>query len=161
MADQENSIKAARERYNQNVERALKRGGERRERFATSSGIEIKRLYGPDDLENFDYLSDLGFPGEYPFTRGVQPTMYRGRLWTMRQYAGFGTAEESNRRYRYLLEQGQTGLSVAFDCRPRWATTPTIRWLAARSDGWESRSARWPTWRPCWRICRWPGFPLR
>ena len=124
MADQENSIKAARERYNQNVERALKRGGERRERFATTSGIEIKRLYGPDDLENFDYLSDLGFPGEYPFTRGVQPTMYRGRLWTMRQYAGFGTAEESNRRYRYLLEQGQTGLSVAFDLPTQMGRDP-------------------------------------
>ena len=66
-------------------------------------------------MENTDYLRDLGFPGEYPFTRGVQPTMYRGRFWTMRQYAGFGTAEESNERYKYLLEHGQTGLSVAFD----------------------------------------------
>ncbi len=94
---------------------ALKRGGERRERFATTSGIEVKRQYDPADLDSFDYLRDLGFAGEYPFTRGVQPTMYRGRLWTMRQYAGFGTAEESNRRYRYLFEHGQTGLSVAFD----------------------------------------------
>jgi methylmalonyl-CoA mutase, N-terminal domain len=94
---------------------ALKRGGERRERFATSSGIEVKRQYDPTDLDGFDYLRDLGFAGEYPFTRGVQPTMYRGRLWTMRQYAGFGDAEESNRRYRYLFEHGQTGLSVAFD----------------------------------------------
>ena len=94
---------------------ALARGGERREHFATTSGIEIDRLYDPDNLENFDYTRQLGYPGQYPFTRGVQPTMYRGRLWTMRQYAGFGTAEESNRRYRYLLEQGQTGLSVAFD----------------------------------------------
>ncbi len=66
-------------------------------------------------MNDFDFVSDLGFPGEYPFTRGVQPTMYRGRLWTMRQYAGFGSAEESNRRYRYLFDQGQTGLSVAFD----------------------------------------------
>src|ERR1700726_2711010 len=97
------------------VEPALKRGGERRERFTTSSGIEVEREYDPNDLNGFDYLRDLGFPGEYPFTRGVQPTMYRGRLWTMRQYAGFGSAEESNRRYRYLFEQGQTGLSVAFD----------------------------------------------
>ena len=94
---------------------ALARGGERREHFATTSGIEVDRLYDPDNLENFDYTRQLGYPGQYPFTRGVQPTMYRGRLWTMRQYAGFGTAEESNRRYRYLLEQGQTGLSVAFD----------------------------------------------
>ncbi len=94
---------------------ALARGGERREHFATTSGIEVDRLYDPESLENFDYTRQLGYPGQYPFTRGVQPTMYRGRLWTMRQYAGFGTAEESNRRYRYLLEQGQTGLSVAFD----------------------------------------------
>jgi len=94
---------------------ALKRGKERREKFETSSGIEIKRAYDPSDLADFDYMRDVGFPGEYPFTRGVQPTMYRGRHWTMRQYAGFGTAEESNKRYRYLFEQGQTGLSVAFD----------------------------------------------
>jgi hypothetical protein len=97
------------------VAAALKRGGERREHFTTSSGIEIEREYDPTDLNGFDYLRDLGFAGEYPFTRGVQPTMYRGRLWTMRQYAGFGNAEESNRRYRYLFEHGQTGLSVAFD----------------------------------------------
>jgi methylmalonyl-CoA mutase, N-terminal domain len=94
---------------------ALERGGERQERFATTSGIEIKREYDPTDLDGLDYLRDLGFAGDYPFTRGVQPTMYRGRLWTMRQYAGFGDAEESNRRYRYLFEHGQTGLSVAFD----------------------------------------------
>jgi methylmalonyl-CoA mutase N-terminal domain/subunit len=97
------------------VEPALKRGGERRDHFTTSSGIEIEREYDPADLNGLDYLRDLGFAGEYPFTRGVQPTMYRGRLWTMRQYAGFGNAEESNRRYRYLFEHGQTGLSVAFD----------------------------------------------
>ncbi|MFZ0887929.1 MAG: methylmalonyl-CoA mutase family protein [Candidatus Binataceae bacterium] len=110
------AIEAARKQWEERkLAPALKRGGERRERFVTSSGIEAKRLYGPDDLDGADYLKDLGFPGQYPFTRGVQPTMYRGRLWTMRQYAGFGTAEESNRRYRYLFERGQTGLSVAFD----------------------------------------------
>jgi methylmalonyl-CoA mutase N-terminal domain/subunit len=81
----------------------------------TGSNAEVQRLYTPNDVEGLDYLEDLGFPGEYPYTRGVQPTMYRGRLWTMRQYAGFATAEESNKRYKYLLEQGQTGLSVAFD----------------------------------------------
>ncbi len=81
----------------------------------TTSRIPVKLLYTPSDLSDFQYDKDLGNPGHYPFTRGVQPTMYRGRLWTMRQYAGFGTAEESNIRYRYLLEQGQTGLSVAFD----------------------------------------------
>ncbi len=91
---------------------ALKRFSERRERFETSSGTELERLYLPHD---FKYRDKLGFPGEYPFTRGVQPTMYRGRLWTMRQYAGYASAAESNARYRYLLEQGQTGLSVAFD----------------------------------------------
>ncbi|HXK33756.1 MAG TPA: methylmalonyl-CoA mutase family protein, partial [Dehalococcoidia bacterium] len=83
--------------------------------FVTSSGKPVKREYTPEDLDGFDYVEKLGFPGEYPFTRGVQPTMYRGRFWTMRQYAGFSDAEESNRRYRYLLSQGQTGLSVAFD----------------------------------------------
>ena len=97
------------------VAKALARSAERRERFETSSGAEIQRLYTPADLADGDYLETLGFPGEYPFTRGVQPTMYRGQFWTMRQYAGFGTAEESNARYRYLLSQGQTGLSVAFD----------------------------------------------
>ncbi|HKZ75477.1 MAG TPA: methylmalonyl-CoA mutase family protein [Actinomycetota bacterium] len=85
------------------------------ERRVTDSGIELKPLYGPDDLDGFDPMRDLGRPGEPPFTRGVYPTMYRGRLWTMRQYAGMGTAEETNRRFRYLLEHGQTGLSVAFD----------------------------------------------
>jgi methylmalonyl-CoA mutase N-terminal domain/subunit len=86
---------------------------ERKSSFQTDSGIEIDRFYLPD--ENFDYIEKLGFPGEYPFTRGVYPTMYRGRLWTMRQYAGFGTAEETNKRFKYLLEHGQMGLSVAFD----------------------------------------------
>ena len=91
-----------------------KKTQERKEQFTTSSGIEVKRVYGPEDAP-IDYVDDLGEPGEYPFTRGVQPTMYRGRFWTMRQYAGYATAEESNARYRYLLDQGQTGLSVAFD----------------------------------------------
>jgi len=86
----------------------------RRERFVTPSGIEVRRLYGPADLEG-SYEEKLGDPGDFPFTRGVYRTMYRGRLWTMRQYAGFGTAEETNERFRYLLDQGQTGLSVAFD----------------------------------------------
>jgi methylmalonyl-CoA mutase N-terminal domain/subunit len=92
-------------------------------RFETLSGIEVERLYTPTDIADtstklstgLDYERDLGFPGQYPFTRGIYPTMYRGRLWTMRQYAGYATAEESNRRYKYLLDHGQTGLSVAFD----------------------------------------------
>src|SRR5215208_3807843 len=81
----------------------------------TESGIEVKPLYRPDDLEGFDYAGRLGDPGEYPFTRGPYPTMYRGRPWTIRQYAGFASAEETNARFRYLLDRGQTGLSVAFD----------------------------------------------
>src|SRR6202046_2148832 len=81
----------------------------------TSSHIPVKLLYTPADLQGSDYESEVGYPGEYPFPRGVQPTMYRGRLWTMRQYAGMGDAEESNKRYKYLLSHGTTGLSVAFD----------------------------------------------
>jgi methylmalonyl-CoA mutase N-terminal domain/subunit len=97
------------------LEKALLKLGERKSRFKTPSGIPVEVVHTPLELRHYDYLRDLGFPGESPFTRGVRPTMYRSRLWTMRQYAGFGTAEESNRRYRYLLEQGQTGLSIAFD----------------------------------------------
>ncbi|HWG90402.1 MAG TPA: methylmalonyl-CoA mutase family protein [Candidatus Thermoplasmatota archaeon] len=97
------------------LEEATRKFPERRKAFATISGTPVEPLYGPWDRQGADYERDLSFPGEFPFTRGVQPTMYRGRLWTMRQYAGFGTAEESNRRYKYLLSQGTTGLSVAFD----------------------------------------------
>ena len=104
------------EEWDENTLEPLKqRSGERQERFETDSGLEIDALYTPEDLDGFDYGEGLGYPGEYPYTRGVQPNMYRGRLWTMRQYAGLASPEESNRRYRYLLEQGQTGLSVAFD----------------------------------------------
>jgi methylmalonyl-CoA mutase, N-terminal domain len=95
--------------------KAVGAAAERRERFETSSGIEVRDLYTPADLAGMDEDRDLGRPGEFPFTRGVQPTMYRSRFWTMRQYAGFATAEETNRRFRYLLDHGQTGLSVAFD----------------------------------------------
>lgn len=88
---------------------------ERQKEFTTQSFTSVKPIYTPNDTNQFDYAEKLGFPGLYPFTRGVQPTMYRGRFWTMRQYAGFGTAKESNERYRFLLSQGQMGLSVAFD----------------------------------------------
>jgi methylmalonyl-CoA mutase N-terminal domain/subunit len=109
-------FRSARERWErETLAEATAKSPERRARFDSTSGEEIDRLYTPEHLEGFDYLRDAGFPGEYPFTRGVQPTMYRGRLWTMRQYAGFGDARESNERYRYLLDHGQTGLSVAFD----------------------------------------------
>jgi len=97
------------------INKSLQKHPERKKEFRTISDMLIERLYTPENLTGRDYLRDIGFPGEWPFTRGVQPTMYRGRLWTMRQYAGFGTAEDSNKRYKYLLEQGQTGLSVAFD----------------------------------------------
>ncbi|HED24055.1 MAG TPA: methylmalonyl-CoA mutase [Firmicutes bacterium] len=96
------------------VDRVLQKHPERQE-FKLDSGFPVERIYDPLTADDFDYAEKLGWPGEYPFTRGIQPTMYRGRLWTMRQYAGFGSAEETNRRFRYLLEQGQTGLSVAFD----------------------------------------------
>ncbi|WP_456450069.1 acyl-CoA mutase large subunit family protein, partial [Palaeococcus sp. (in: euryarchaeotes)] len=107
--------KAEKEWEEKAVKPLIAKRPERREKFMTDDGFEIKRTYTPADLENWDYLEKLNFPGQYPFTRGVYPTMYRGRFWTMRQYAGFGTAEESNKRYKYLLSQGQTGLSVAFD----------------------------------------------
>ena len=95
--------------------KALNSFPERSKSFTTTSGLDIGQVYTPEDLPGYDYSTGLGYPGEYPFTRGIQPSMYRSRFWTMRQYAGFATAEESNRRFRYLLEQGQTGLSVAFD----------------------------------------------
>lgn len=83
--------------------------------FTTVSGAPVKTLYTPDDIEDFNYDRDLGYPGKFPFTRGVYTNMYRGRLWTMRQFSGFGTPKDTNKRYKYLLKHGQTGLSVAFD----------------------------------------------
>jgi methylmalonyl-CoA mutase N-terminal domain/subunit len=106
--------RAKQEWQEETVEPALERFPERRETFETPSGIPLERAYTPANVD-VDYLDDLGFPGQFPFARGVYPTMYRGRLWTMRQYAGYASAEESNARYKYLLQQGQTGLSVAFD----------------------------------------------
>ncbi|MCB0251805.1 MAG: methylmalonyl-CoA mutase, partial [Anaerolineae bacterium] len=110
------TISEAREQWTStSLKKTLDRFPERQPEFETSSGIPVDIVYTPPDELAGDYLETLGFPGDFPYTRGVQPTMYRGRFWTMRQYAGFGTAVESNKRYRYLLEQGQTGLSVAFD----------------------------------------------
>ena len=101
------------------LKKSLEKFKERKGRFEYSSGLEVPRLSLPSQADSVSdassYADNIGFPGEYPYTRGVQPTMYRSRFWTMRQYAGFSTAEESNKRYRYLLDQGQTGLSVAFD----------------------------------------------
>jgi methylmalonyl-CoA mutase N-terminal domain/subunit len=109
------SLAKAFESWSKSVESKLGKNPERKKEFHNTSGIPVHRLYTPVHTKDLDYLTDVGFPGSYPFTRGVQPTMYRGRHWTMRQYAGFGNAEESNKRYKFLLEQGQTGLSVAFD----------------------------------------------
>ncbi len=101
--------------WNERTGRELRKHSERKAAFATLSELPVQRLYSPVEVSSLDYEEDLGFPGEYPFTRGVQSTMYRGRLWTMRQYAGYGSAEDTNKRFRYLLKEGQTGLSIAFD----------------------------------------------
>ena len=106
---------AARKWEEEKVAKSVARFPERKERFEFTSGIETKRIYTPADIEDLDYCEDLGMPGQYPFTRGVQDTMYRGKFWTMRMYAGFSTAEESNKIYKYLIENGSSGLSVAFD----------------------------------------------
>jgi len=109
-------LQDARKRWEEEtLKPTLERAKERVPEFTTPSGLPVKRLYTPEDAEGRDYLEAVGFPGQYPYTRGIYPTMYRGQFWTMRQYAGIGTAKESNERFRYLLKEGQTGLSVAFD----------------------------------------------
>jgi len=115
MSQERERIAAELERWKQTTLKAtLDRQPERYPEFITASGEPVERLYTPLDVEG-DYLEKIGFPGEYPFTRGIHPNMYRGRLWTMRMFAGFGTAEETNARFKYLLAHGETGLSVAFD----------------------------------------------
>ncbi|UCE73948.1 MAG: methylmalonyl-CoA mutase family protein, partial [Methanomassiliicoccales archaeon] len=114
MADN-NHKKKHKEWEEDTLKKHLEKHPEWKDEFITTSSVPINRLYSPDDIKDFDYLKDLNFPNQYPFTRGVQPTMYRGKLWTMRMFSGFGTAEESNKRYKYLLDHGETGLSVAFD----------------------------------------------
>jgi len=113
--EQLDKISAKKKGWEEKLEATKKKRPERKEEFETHSAIKVDTVYTPLDVADMDYERDLGLPGEYPYTRGVQPNMYRGRLWTMRQYAGFGTAEETNERFRYLLNQGQTGLSCAFD----------------------------------------------
>ncbi|MFA5109926.1 MAG: methylmalonyl-CoA mutase family protein [Desulfobaccales bacterium] len=117
MSDKEQleRIKEAKAKYDERVAKVLQKMPERKAEFVNTSGIPIQRAYTPLDMEGFDYLKQLGLPGQFPYTRAVQPTAYRGRFWTMRQYAGFATAEETNERYHFLLKSGQTGLSVAFD----------------------------------------------
>src|SRR5574340_1423351 len=108
-------IKQAKDRWEETtLQNTLARSAERT-KFVTASGEEIDRLYTPLDMSDMDYARDVGMPGEYSYTRGIHSTMYRGRLWTMRMFAGFGTAESTNARFRYLLAQGQNGLSVALD----------------------------------------------
>lgn len=115
-SDDIKKVKQQKKEWEENLVRpAIEKYPERKQNFVTGSSDSIERIYSPEQMEGLDYVDNIGFPGQYPFTRGVQPTMYRGRFWTMRQYAGFGTAQESNKRYKYLLKQGQTGLSVAFD----------------------------------------------
>ena len=113
--DQMERIKEAKAKYDERVAKVLQKMPERKADFANTSGIPVNRVYTPLDMEGFDYLKQLGMPGQYPYTRAVQPTAYRGRFWTMRQYAGFASADETNERYHFLLKSGQTGLSVAFD----------------------------------------------
>ncbi|MEL7647820.1 MAG: methylmalonyl-CoA mutase family protein [Sedimentibacter sp.] len=109
-------IKAARENWEEKIlNKTLGKAPESKTEFKSGSGEKVERLYTPEDIADIDYVSEIGYPGQYPFTRGFQPTMYRGKNWTMRMYAGFATAEESNERYKYLVNQGSTGLSVAFD----------------------------------------------
>ncbi|MHA1569012.1 MAG: acyl-CoA mutase large subunit family protein [Alphaproteobacteria bacterium] len=115
MTDRKTIEKAKKQWEEGPVAKTVTRFPERRDDFTTTSDIKLQRVYTPLETADHDYLTDEGFPGEFPFTRGVQPTMYRGRYWTMRQYSGFGTAKDTNQRFRYLLEQGQTGLSIAFD----------------------------------------------
>src|SRR5436190_9556933 len=109
------AVEPGQRRAHEWLERVYSQREEREALFETISGQPVRPLYTEDDLADWDAERDLGFPGEHPYTRGVYPSMYRGRLWTMRQFAGFGTAEETNRRFRYLLDHGQTGLSTAFD----------------------------------------------
>ncbi len=115
MPEKKTLTEAVQEWEDTTLKKSLETLGERDEEFRTLSSIPAKRIYTPEDVADTDFARDIGFPGEFPFTRGVYPTMYRSRLWTMRQYAGFGTAKESNTRYKFLIGQGQTGLSVAFD----------------------------------------------
>lgn len=113
--EQMEKVRKGKEAWEKELQSRQSNNPERRSRFSTISDLQIKNIYSPEDLQEMDYERDLGFPSQYPFTRGVQPSMYRGQLWTMRMFAGWGSAEDTNQRFHYLVEQGQTGLSVAFD----------------------------------------------
>jgi len=124
------------------------------------SDVKQQRLYTPLDGDGRDYENDLGFPGQYPYTRGVQPSMYQGRLWTMRQYAGFGTPEETHERFEYLLNQGQGGLLVAYDL-PSWVSTAMTNVPRARSAWLAWRLTVWRIWKPFSAVCPWRKPRLR
>jgi len=118
MSDKEknSSVKEELQRWEKTtLQRWMGQRPERKSEFRNHSGMLIKRVYTPEDIKDLNYMRDLGFPGEYPFTRGVHATMYRGRLWTMRMFSGYGTAGQTNQRFKYLLKEGETGLSIAFD----------------------------------------------
>ena len=161
MSDKEQleRIQEAKAKYDDKVAKALQKMPERKAEFVNTSGIPLQRVYTPLDMAGFDYLKQLGLPGQYPYTRAVQPTAYRGRFWTMRQYAGFATAEETNERYHFLLKSGQTGLSVAFDPPPRSATIPITPWPRAKwaRSGWPSTPCG--TWNGSSRASPWTRCP--
>ena len=143
------------------LDSALEKAPERPGPFTTISGRPIDRLYTADDLADFEYSRDLNQPGVFPYTRGIHPTGYRGKLWTMRQFAGFGTPEETNSRYKALLAAGGTGLSVAFDLPTLMGRDPDHALSLARWASAASASSRWPIWSACSRASRSPTSPRR
>ncbi|RLC59961.1 MAG: methylmalonyl-CoA mutase, partial [Chloroflexi bacterium] len=108
-------VRKGRKEWDKEVQKTFRQKPERKERFSTVSDLEIKRIYTPEDIKDLDFARDIGYPGMFPFTRGCQPTMYRGREWTMRMFSGLGSAEDTNKRWHLLLREGETGLSTAFD----------------------------------------------
>ena len=126
---------------------ANEKSAERQPQFTTSSHITVPDLTTAEEMPDFDVQAQLGYPGEFPFTRGIHPAMYRSRPWTMRQYAGFASAEESNKRYHFLLSQGTTGLSVAFDLPTQAGYDGDHQFSEAKSARSASQSPAWKTWR--------------
>ena len=145
------------------LSRVTQRFPERREQFATDSGLDLDAVYTPEDGTpgGAEYVDAIGYPGEFPYTRGVQPNMYRGRIWTMRQYAGYATAAATNERYRYLLENGQTGLSVAFDLPTQIGYDSDHPLAEGEVARWGCPYALWRTWRRCSTEYRWTRSALR
>lgn len=140
MSTEHEKIQAELAKYQASVEKAIAR-------FPERDHLPEQRLYTPLDIKDTDYADEISFPGVYPYTRGVQPTMYRGRFWTMRMYAGFSTAEESNKRYRMLIENGATGLSCAFDLPTQIGYDSDHRFPKAKSARSASQSTRSLTWK--------------